>query len=204
MWRPSRSGAHAAATGAASPRCTASAARHPSGGCMPYDGREATVDYPPVGLYELAIVGLAYGAAIPGFARQGAADRRRQAAARSWRRRSSPGCSSARAARSLPERPTAPVRRAGLLAQPGRDADRLRARLPRPAVRAARARRARRGLAEAAGLAGGLLAAGRLDEAAGRLLRRSWSRAGRVAARPTGRCQAARPRASWPGLPVAA
>ena len=32
-----------------------------------FDGRQTTVDYPPVALYELALVGLIYGAAVPGF-----------------------------------------------------------------------------------------------------------------------------------------
>jgi hypothetical protein len=32
-----------------------------------YDGRQATVNYPPVALYELALAGRAYGAVFPGF-----------------------------------------------------------------------------------------------------------------------------------------
>jgi len=32
-----------------------------------YDGRQATVDYPPLALYELAFVGLVYGVAFPGY-----------------------------------------------------------------------------------------------------------------------------------------
>lgn len=58
--------AHAAATGPVSEM-------YGVGGSPPerrlheYDGRRATVDYPPAALYELALVGLAYGAAFPGF-----------------------------------------------------------------------------------------------------------------------------------------
>lgn len=32
-----------------------------------FDGKQTTVNYPPVALYELALVGMVYGAAVPGF-----------------------------------------------------------------------------------------------------------------------------------------
>jgi hypothetical protein len=34
---------------------------------LDFDGRQATVDYPPAALYELALAGLAYGTVFPGF-----------------------------------------------------------------------------------------------------------------------------------------
>jgi hypothetical protein len=34
---------------------------------LDFDGRQTTVNYPPVALYELALVGMIYGAAVPGF-----------------------------------------------------------------------------------------------------------------------------------------
>jgi len=34
---------------------------------LDYDGRQTTVDYPPLALYELAFVGLVYGVAFPGY-----------------------------------------------------------------------------------------------------------------------------------------
>jgi len=57
---------HAGATGAVS-EMYGVGGTPPERRLLDYDGRQATVDYPPAALYELASVGLVYGAIFPGY-----------------------------------------------------------------------------------------------------------------------------------------